>query len=147
MIEVTKIIEWDMGHRVPNHDNKCRFPHGHRYRLECTITGEPSTLSGSSSEGMVYDFGSIKQVLMERIHDVLDHGFMAFSGDKIIRTFAQQFPQETQVIFVPFIPTAENITVWCYEQIKNSFPPNLKITQIRLYETPNSWADFKPHVS
>jgi 6-pyruvoyltetrahydropterin/6-carboxytetrahydropterin synthase len=39
MTEVTKIVEWDMGHRVPNHKSKCRNPHGHRYRLEVTIGG------------------------------------------------------------------------------------------------------------
>ncbi|NRA47057.1 MAG: 6-carboxytetrahydropterin synthase [Oligoflexales bacterium] len=62
-MDVTKIIEWDMGHRVPNHKNKCRHPHGHRYRLEVSMRGAISLEKGSSSEGMVVDFGDIKELM------------------------------------------------------------------------------------
>lgn len=144
MIEVTKVIEWDMGHRVPNHNNKCRFPHGHRYRLEFTLAGETNAQLGDSSEGMVFDFGDIKNILLKNIHDVLDHSFMAYEGDKLFSQLHKQYPQDTAIILVPFIPTAENIAVWCYEQVKNSFPHPLRISHLRLYETPNSWADLRP---
>ena len=78
MVSVTKVIEWDMGHRVPNHKHKCANPHGHRYRLELTVTGLVSEQKGSSSEGMVVDFSDIKKAMMDRIHEPLDHCFMAY---------------------------------------------------------------------
>ncbi len=143
MIEVTKVVEWDMGHRVPNHANKCRFPHGHRYRLEVRLSGELNSQQGTSSEGMVFDFGDIKRVLVEKIHDVLDHSFMAYQHDTLLTHMHEQYPQEMQVLFVPFIPTAENIIIWCHEQLKSAFPSHVHISHLRLYETPNSWADLR----
>lgn len=142
MIEVTKVIEWDMGHRVPNHKNKCRNPHGHRYRLELTVRGEINNQAGSSNEGMVVDFGDIKEVMLTRIHNILDHGFMIFEGDDFIRTC----DPSTQFVVVSFIPTAENIVRWCADRLATSFPPSVTIARLRLYETPNSWADYTPTV-
>ena len=145
MIQVTKIIEWDMGHRVPNHKSKCRNPHGHRYRLELTVGGPLINKAGDSSEGMVFDFGDIKKYMMKNVHDVLDHGFMVYHEDRILVDFFEQHPQEGfRFIKVPFIPTAEEIARWCYEQLRACFPPGIQITNVRIFETPNSWADYVP---
>ena len=146
MTTVTKIIEWDMGHRVPNHKSKCRNPHGHRYRAEITITGPVIEAKGSSDEGMVIDFGDIKQIIKTHIHDVLDHGFMVSSEDKVLMEAFDKINREDNnfhIIVVPFIPTAENICRWCYEQIKPHLQEGIKIHNIRLFETPNSWWDYQ----
>ena len=45
---VTKVIEIDMGHRVPNHKSKCKNLHGHRYRFEVAVNGELAAEQGSS---------------------------------------------------------------------------------------------------
>ena len=147
MVEVTKMVEWDMGHRVPNHKSKCRNPHGHRYRLEVTVGGPIIDDAGTSSEGMVIDFSDIKAVITEKIHDVLDHGFMLYEGDTIMNRLLNEEANgkencEFIVITVPFIPTAENIVRWCHEQIKDHLPEGTKATRLRLFETPNSWADY-----
>ncbi len=145
MIEITKIIEWDMGHRVPNHRSKCRNLHGHRYRMEMTISGKIIDKPGDSSEGMVLDFGDLKSTMMMKIHDTLDHGCMIYDQDLLLTGFFESCAHENlRVIKVPFIPTAENIAEWCFEQLCNSIPAGVKIVNIRLYETPNSWADYKP---
>ncbi len=143
MIKITKCIEWDMGHRVPNHNSKCRNLHGHRYRLEVTLNGDLIEIPGNSSEGMVMDFGDIKKVIMENIHDVLDHAFMFYENDSILyEFFNQQHRGDFKAISVPFIPTAENISGWCYRALVSHLPNRLQIDKLRLYETPNSWADF-----
>lgn len=145
MIEVTKVIEWDMGHRVPNHKSKCRNPHGHRYRLELTVGGDLEASAGNSSEGMVFDFGDIKKLMTQHVHDVIDHGFMIYEGDTIMRSFFSNcHDDEFCVLVVPFIPTAENISAWCYQQLRPHFPDSIEIVNVRVFETPNSWADYKP---
>lgn len=143
MIEVTKTIEWDMGHRVPNHRNQCRNFHGHRYRLELTIAGDLDEAAGTSSEGMVIDFGDIKALMREHVHDALDHSFMAYEGDSLARRLLE-LDTSQRIIFVPFIPTAENIACWCYRQMRAAFPPHLTISRCRVYETPTSCATFTP---
>ena len=150
MIEITKIVEWDMGHRVPNHKSKCRNPHGHRYRLEMTVSGPLIDDSGNSSEGMVYDFGDIKQIMMKQVHDPLDHGFMYYTHDLVMKEAFMAAEREAEhddnfnIIRVDFIPTAENIVKMCYDAMVNEFPEGINITKLRLYETPNSWADYIP---
>jgi 6-pyruvoyltetrahydropterin/6-carboxytetrahydropterin synthase len=143
MVEITKIIEWDMGHRVPNHKSKCRNPHGHRYRMEVTVSGPLIIEEGNSSEGMVYDFGDIKEIMKAHVHDVLDHGFMIYKHDELCGMF-EECSEIWNIITVDFIPTAENIVKWCYDQMESHFPPGIRITRVRLFETPNSWADYKP---
>ena len=39
-ISITRRLEFDSGHRIPNHDGQCRHLHGHRYAIEVTLTGE-----------------------------------------------------------------------------------------------------------
>ena len=140
-MEVTKTIEWDMGHRVPNHKNKCRNPHGHRYRLTLSLKGLIKQEPGTSDEGMVLDFSDVKALMRQHIENKLDHSFMIHEGDSLMANLANEHP-ELGFIKVPFIPTAENITTWCYQQLLPHIPPGIEISRLRLYETPNSWAEL-----
>lgn len=145
MNEITKVIEWDMGHRVPNHKGKCRNPHGHRYRLELTVAGDVNETTGNSSEGMVDDFGDIKALMLGQIHDALDHGFMIFKDDDVLTTFFSTHAEHGfKVIVVPFVPTAENISRWCWERLRKALPDAIRIVNVRVFETPNSWANYRP---
>lgn len=142
---ITKVIEWDMGHRVPDHKSKCSNLHGHRYRLELTVGGQVMEKQNRSDTGMVFDFGDVKKIMVEKVHDVLDHKLMLYKDDKkllgIFRFKNTEF--EKNIILVPFIPTAEKIAEWCFKQLQGSFPKSVKIVNARLFETPNSWADYR----
>ena len=145
MLEITKTIEWDMGHRIPNHDGQCRYPHGHRYRLEVTLSGEPIKVKGSPKEGMLIDFSDFKKVLKDKIQKVLDHRFIVSEDDELLKkVFTKEVQKELKIIFVPFIPTSENLLIWCHEQIKAGFKDDLKLTRLRLYESPTAWSDLIP---
>ncbi len=143
MIKITKTIEWEMGHRIPNHIGKCKNPHGHHYKLELTLSGPIGSNKGSSSEGMIIDFGDISKLLSAAIYDTLDHSFMICEDDKIMSAFFKK-QENFKAVIVPFIPTVENISQWCYNQIFPRIPENVVIENLRVYETPNSWADFTP---
>ena len=45
-MKITKIIQWDMGHRIQNHRSICRGLHGHRYKAEICIEGSIITEKG-----------------------------------------------------------------------------------------------------
>lgn len=137
-MDITKIIEWDMGHRIPNHKSKCRHLHGHRYRLEITVTG-PIVQEAGSDQGMVMDFGDIKTIAMETIHDPFDHKCLISDEDPE----AVFFRDITGVIFVPFIPTAENLILYFADILIPAFNDRgFTLSSLRLFETPNSWADL-----
>ncbi len=148
---VTKIRRWvetDTGHRVPNHKSKCRHMHGHRYRWEAELEGEVVTQGGASEEGMLMDFSDVSAILNEYIHDVIDHAFIVYEGDKEALVALSHMGDEHRTMIVPFIPTAENLAQWAYEQVEphisSSYGNSLKLHSIHVRETPKSWASWYP---
>lgn len=153
----SKEIEFDAGHRVPNHRSKCHNPHGHRYRVRANASGPLCQEAGDSSEGMVVDFGDLKELLTTRVHDVLDHGFMVYADDRMMLNALH--PASTlgsgpdwKVIVLPFVPTAENLAKWVFDQVQPELQDRwgelLCLTSIDLWETPTSLARYSradPH--
>jgi len=145
MYTVSKEIEFDAGHRVPNHKSKCRNPHGHRYRLRVTIAGELITNAGASDEGMLADFGDLKTIMTEKVHDVLDHGFIVHEDDRVMLGFFSEYSEDVfKYIVVPFVPTAENLAKWCWDQLSDLvLQMGFWLELVELWETPTSLATYK----
>ncbi len=139
---IVKQIEWDMGHRVLNHNSKCKNIHGHRYKMEVSLEGDIISEVGNSSEGMVLDFADVKSIAMKYVHDILDHGFMVWEKDEKLVNFFKENP-ELKKIVVPFTSTAENIAKWVFVQLDDKytdvFKTGLKLKSIRLWETPTGY--------
>ena len=89
LVECSKTIEIDAGHRVTNHGGKCRNMHGHRYRIEAfVVLDHGGVQSEGSSEGMVVDFGFLKADMTEVIADPCDHAFIAWAyDDEVLKAF------------------------------------------------------------
>ncbi|MCO6432290.1 MAG: 6-carboxytetrahydropterin synthase QueD [Deltaproteobacteria bacterium] len=139
---ITRRIEIDMGHRVPNHKSKCRNLHGHRYGIEVGVKGPVQSASNSSDEGMVMDFGDLKDILRREIDAKYDHGFMMYEGDPLADTFKQLTGQK--IIYVPFIPTAENFARFLYESLDAEIAAlGLSLAFVKIWETPNSVAYYE----
>ena len=148
---VTRIRRWvetDTGHRVPKHKSKCRHMHGHRYRWEVELEGEVVTQIGVSEEGMLMDFADVSEILNKHIHDVVDHAFIVYEGDEEATAALSVMGDEHRTIVVPFVPTAENLAKWAYEQvephIKSSYDNSLRLHAFHVREPPKSWASWYP---
>lgn len=143
-MQITTRLEFDAGHRIPNHKSQCRNLHGHRYALEITLSGEIISASNVSENGMVMDFSDVKKIARESVVDVWDHAFLVFREDKVILDFLNSLPSHKTVIF-PNVPTAENMAAEAFKilkgQYKDTYGNHLTLDRVRLYETPNSWAD------
>ena len=143
-MDITTRLEFDAGHRIPNHKSNCKNLHGHRYAIEVTVTGPIHDDNKSSDFGMVIDFYDVKQIIKDLIVDCWDHAFIVYKDDKEIVNFLNTLPNHKTVIF-PVVPTAENMASEAYlilsAEFNNRFNHQLKIKQIRIFETPNSWAD------
>ena len=146
---VTRIRRWvetDTGHRVPNHKSKCRHMHGHRYRWEAELEGDVVTQEGVSEEGMLMDFSDVSAILNQYVHDVVDHAFIVYEGDKDALTALSHMGDEHRTLVVPFIPTAENLAKWAFEQVEShissSYGNSLKLYAFHVRETPKSWASW-----
>lgn len=144
---IRRWIETDTGHRVPNHKSKCKHIHGHRYRWEVEIEGDVVTERGVSEEGMLIDFSDISQILTKYIHDVVDHAFIVYEGDKEVKSALSLLGDGHRTVVVSFIPTAENLAKWAFEQIEDkitsSYGNRLRLVAMHVRETPKSWASWR----
>ncbi|VFR16166.1 6-carboxytetrahydropterin synthase @ Queuosine biosynthesis QueD, PTPS-I [plant metagenome] len=143
-ISVTRRLEFDAGHRIPDHRSQCRNLHGHRYVLEITLSGEVLDTPGESDNGMVMDFSEIKSIAKAHIVDVWDHAFLVFQGDTAVRGFLETLPDHKTVV-LDCIPTAENLARIVFRTLAPHYHGHygqaLRLTRVRLFETPNCWAD------
>jgi 6-pyruvoyltetrahydropterin/6-carboxytetrahydropterin synthase len=143
-MEITTRLEFDAGHRIPNHNSQCRNLHGHRYVIEITLTGQVITEEKISENGMVMDFSDVKRIARERVVDIWDHAFLVHKNDQVVLDFLNTLPNHKTVIF-QHVPTAENMAAEAFrilqDQYQDTYGNQLKLSRVRLYETPNSWAD------
>ena len=58
-VRITRRLEFDAGHRIPNHASQCRHLHGHRYAIEVTLSGEVRSANErrhtGGKNGVAYD--------------------------------------------------------------------------------------------
>ena len=143
-MQITTRLEFDAGHRIPNHKSQCRNLHGHRYSLEITLSGDIIAAETASENGMVMDFSDVKAIARKNVVDVWDHAFLVYKNDLEVLNFLNTLANHKTVIF-PTVPTAENMAAEAFKILKAQYQDiygnHLKLERVRLYETPNSWAD------
>ena len=103
-MQIFKIFQIEAAHRLPNVPvgHKCARLHGHSFRVEVHVSGEPGTHSG-----WVMDFADVKTAfapLLER----LDHHCL------------NEVPGLEN-------PTSENLALWIWRELKPSLPALSKI--------------------
>ena len=135
-----------MGHRVLNHRSVCKGLHGHRYKAEICVEGELVEKKDASEEGMVIDFADIKKTAQKFIQEELDHAFMVWEKDIELLEFFKNSKGHKPVI-VPFIPTAENVAAYIFNELKDKFTDvfktGLHLQSVKLWETPSSYALYE----
>lgn len=111
-VSLTKEFTFDACHFLPYHDRRCKYLHGHSYKLLITVKNGIDT-----RRGFVDDYTDIKNIVKEELLDpYLDHGFLN--------------------LFVPY-PTSEYLVywIWCIlgKRLKG-------IEKIEIFETSTSSA-------
>lgn len=139
-LSCTRVLEFDAGHRVLGHTGKCSHPHGHRYKLEAVAVSK-----NLNDIGVIIDFSVIKERLGVWLDENWDHAFLVNVRDGLL-PLLRATPDtvgEPRVVALPFNPTAEGLA----QHLLHSVCPALfagtgvQIVRIRVYETPNCWAD------
>ncbi|MBK7646538.1 MAG: 6-carboxytetrahydropterin synthase QueD [Betaproteobacteria bacterium] len=143
---ITRRLEFDAGHRIPDHKSQCRHMHGHRYAIEITLSGNVIDKAGDAANGMVMDFSQVKELANAHLVDAWDHAFLAYAGDTAIVDFLKTLPDHKTVL-LNCVPTAENLARIAFERLdavyRDTYGNHLQLEQVRLYETPNCWADAR----
>ena len=143
-MQITRRLEFDAGHRIPDHRSQCRHLHGHRYAIEITLSGKIINKAGDAANGMVMDFSDVKTLAKSHLVDEWDHAFLAYREDKPVVEFLQTLPNHKTVL-LDCVPTAENLARIAFDRLnavyRDTYGNQLHLERVRLYETPNCWAD------
>jgi 6-pyruvoyltetrahydropterin/6-carboxytetrahydropterin synthase len=141
---ITRRLEFDAGHRIPHHASQCRHMHGHRYAIEITLSGEVIPTEGAPEQGMVMDFSDVKNIANSVLVSHWDHAFLVYQGDHAVVEFLAGLPEHKTVV-LPVVPTAENLAAEAFRILNtaylDTYGNKLRLERVRLYETPNNWAD------
>ncbi len=92
---------------------------------------------------MVIDFSILKMVMLMHVAEPWDHALLIWTYDeKLLYAMAYLGPDHKTVI-LPCVPTVENLAKRAFEILEPQLKKHdIQLTNVRLYETPNCWADY-----
>ena len=132
--EITRWFEIDAGHRVPEHESKCKNIHGHRYKIGIVL--ESPNLD---TVGRVKDFGTMKEEFGEWLDKYWDHGLILWVGDQEVTSYIALALPTQKFFIMDSSPTAENMARTLYDEF-HKYHAVLK--EVIIYETPNCMARY-----
>ena len=108
-MHIFKVFTIEAAHRLPNvpEGHKCARLHGHSFRIELHVAGEPGEHSG-----WVMDFADVKAAF-EPLYRQLDHHYL-----NDIEGLEN--------------PTSEQLAIWIWERLKPALPG---LSEIVVHET------------
>jgi 6-pyruvoyltetrahydropterin/6-carboxytetrahydropterin synthase len=131
-VGIYKEVQIDTSHRLLHYEGKCANLHGHRWKIEIWMEGEPDPLTK-----ILIDYSMIRKIV-----DKYDHQIILNQEDPMVLRI-QEFHQ---VITTPGDPTSElmaslirdDLRAFCREQgIKATVP------KIRVWESPTAFAELR----
>lgn len=94
---------------------------------------------------MVMDFSQVKSIVLSALVDRWDHAFLVYAKDKPVMGFLSSLPEHKTVV-LDLQPTAENLALIAFNTLDFAFQEQsagrLQLEHVRLFETPNCWADI-----
>ncbi len=141
-LSLTRRFTFEMAHSLEGYDGLCKEIHGHSYKLYITISGTPSVDESSPKEGMIIDFSDLKQIVSTEVLEHYDHALMMRRDSTPL--IEQMKGQWSKIIEVDFQPTCENLICEIFHRLKAALPAGVTLSEIKLYETENSYATLRP---
>ena len=141
-IRLTKEFSFEAAHSLEGYDGACSQIHGHSYRLYVTIEGIPANREGDPKDGMVMDFGVLKQIVNREVVERLDHSFTirrTAPNGALIEMLRSYY---TNIHVVDYQPTSENMLADMAARLTPAMPEGVRLVSLKLYETATSSAEL-----
>lgn len=140
-VRVTKSFTFDMAHALFGYDGPCKNIHGHTYHLYVTVLGEINQDTNSPQQGLVMDFSDLKEIVRAEVVNDFDHALVLNQhAPYASNNFALNHFEK--VIRLPFQPSCENLMLFFKNKINNNLPENISLVNVKLVETPTSFAEW-----
>ena len=116
-MDIFKVFTLEAAHRLPHvpEGHKCARLHGHSFRVELHVSGEPG-----ADTGWVIDFSEIKRAF-QPVYNRLDHHYL------------NEVPGLEN-------PTSENLARWIWEQTRPALP---QLSKVVVHETCTSGCVYR----
>lgn len=141
-IRITKQFSFETGHALYGYDGKCKNVHGHSYRLDVTVIGEPISDNTHVKYGMVIDFSDLKVIVKEEIVNVFDHATVFNKNTPHVELAEELKVRGHNVLLVDYQPTSEMMVIDFAKKIKLRLPENIQLYSLKLQETATSYAEW-----
>ena len=137
---ITKKIDLDMAHALDNYHGKCRFIHGHTFHFSVTLKGPLINDDQNPRNGMIMDFGDLKDILNEEIVRNFDHSLI-IKDTSPYKIIVENVGSE-RVNIMPFQPTCENLLIHFISRVRSRLPEGIELFSASLQETPSNIAEW-----
>lgn len=140
-IRLTRLFSFEAAHALQDYDGPCRYIHGHSYQLQVTVIGTPLVAPGHPKNGMVLDFGDLKQLVQERILRQVDHALLLAEGSpaELVKNLEEL---NHKLVLTPYQPTCENMLLDFKDRLRQAMPTGVALHSLKLWETQNSFAEW-----
>ncbi len=131
-VGIYKEVQIDASHRLLHYQGKCANLHGHRWKVEVWVEGEPD-----AKTNILIDYNLIKQAVAK-----YDHQIILNQDDPKVSAIKQY----QYVITTPGDPTSELLALIIRNdlyEICRTQGIDAAIPRIRVWESPNSYAELK----
>jgi len=128
---VSREMTFCYGHRLLEHGGKCACLHGHNGRLILTLHAE--TLD---KQGMVRDFGELKDKIDGWIQREIDHKMVLRKDDPMVPLLQEQ---GEPLFLMDENPTAENFAKLFFELAQSM---NFPVCRVQFWETEKCCAEY-----
>ena len=128
---IYKEVQIDTSHRLLHYQGKCANLHGHRWKVEVWMEGEPD-----AKTGILIDYAVIKQAI-----DRYDHQIILNEEDPMVPRIREFHP----VITTPGDPTSELMAAIIREDLRKLCRERgirADVTKIRVWESPTAFAEL-----
>lgn len=132
IVGLYKEVQFDASHRLLHYKGKCANLHGHRWKVEVWMEGEPNTTTG-----ILMDYNAIRQVINR-----FDHQILLNEADPLVTCIRKY----QQVITTPGEPTSELLAGLIRTELQtycNSQEISATVAKIRVWESPGCYAELQ----
>jgi 6-pyruvoyltetrahydropterin/6-carboxytetrahydropterin synthase len=130
-VGIYKEVQIDTSHRLLHYEGKCANLHGHRWKVEIWMEGEPDPVTK-----ILIDYSMIKKLV-----DKYDHQIILNKDDPMVPRI-QEFHQ---VITTPGDPTSELMAVLIRDDLYafcQKHGIKATVPKIRVWESPTAFAEL-----
>ena len=141
-VRVTKQFKFETGHAIYGYDGLCKNVHGHSFKLDVTIIGQPINDPDHVKNGMVIDFGDLKTIVNQEIVDLFDHATVLNVNSPHKEIADEMESRGHKILRVSYQPTCEMMIIDFALKLKAKLPNHLKLYSLKLRETETAFAEW-----